>query len=211
MRILIALLLLSPALALHAESGETPLINQLQMLADVDPIAMPSIKGKPVDLPSDQSPAHALVSNPTKNRVRPTRDAVCILKAILFGMEITYDPGKALPKIRLASEVPVKEFDAAMEPQWGFKPGKVTNAYAPHVRTIFINDEADYYLKTGRSIDGSLAHELTHYVQVRYFGIQIKEFLDGEEMQAVHMQTWFRDNYINGNPPPGAPACPKKG
>jgi hypothetical protein len=139
--------------------------------------------------------------------VRPKLPYDCVLKAVLFRMKQEYDPAKPLPDIRFASEVPVEEFDAAMEPQWGFKPGRVTNAYAPHVGTIFLSDNAEYYSKFGRAIDDSLAHEFVHYVQVRYRGLTIEEFTEWDEVEAVQVQNWFREHYVSGTPPDGAPVC----
>lgn len=131
----------------------------------------------------------------------------CVLSAVAFAMNVGVRTDIPLPRIRYQSETPLKDFQDAIEPQWGFRPDVVTNAYVPDARTIFLLDEADYYAKYGASIDDSLAHELIHYIQIRYKGLTMKEFTEWEEAEARQYQIWFRDHYVNGSPPPGAPTC----
>jgi hypothetical protein len=46
-----------------------------------------------------------------------------------------------------------------------------------------------------RFIDDSLAHELTHYVQVKYQGWVLDGMDDSIELNAIEVQTWFRETY----------------
>ncbi len=153
-----------------------------------------------------------LLSTPAaaaQQSARLSFDPACVLSAVAFAMNVGVQPAVALPRIRTQTETPLAEFQDAIEPQWGFRPDVFTNAYVPAARTIFLLDEAEYYAKHGASIDDSLAHELIHYIQVRYKGLTMKEFTEWEEAEARQFQIWFRDHYVNGTPPPGAPVCSK--
>lgn len=97
------------------------------------------------------------------------------------------------PPIYLKSKTPLKQFQDAIEPQWGQRPTEFTNAYAVQRNEIYLMDDADYYKKTGRCIDDSLAHELTHFVQVKYQNFDIND--ESLEWDAVDIQTWFRENF----------------
>jgi hypothetical protein len=56
-------------------------------------------------------------------------------------------------------------------------------------------DDAAYYTQLRRCIDDSLAHELTHYVQVVYQGWVLDGFDDSIEFNAIDVQTWFREQF----------------
>lgn len=134
-------------------------------------------------------------------------DPDCVLAAVAWAMNVTLDPAKPKPEIRLETQTPLKEFADAVEPQWGSRPDVFTNAYSPTADTIFLIEDAGYYERMRRDIADSLAHEYVHYIQVKYKGVTIGDFGDSEEFEAVSWQTWFRDNYIRGTAPAGAPIC----
>ena len=137
-------------------------------------------------------------------------DPACVLSAVAFAMNVRLDPAVAPPALRLETQTPVREFADAMEPQWGMRPDRFTNAYAPGAGKIFLIEDASYYEKFGRDIADSLAHEYAHFIQVRYKGLDVANFGDNEESEAVSVQTWFRDNYVRGTAPAGAPVCGPK-
>lgn len=154
--------------------------------------------------------ALALLVSPAGAAVRrmPLRhDPKCILEAVAFAMNVRLDPAIAAPALRLETKTPVSEFADGVEPQWGMRPDRFTNAYSPSANKVFLIEDADYYEKFKRDIADSLAHEYAHFIQVRYKGLSIENFSDNEESEAVHIQTWFRDNYIRGTAPAGAPVC----
>ncbi|MBI3298251.1 MAG: hypothetical protein HYZ75_08815 [Elusimicrobia bacterium] len=134
----------------------------------------------------------------------------CVLEAVAFAMNVRLDPSIAPPPIRLETETPLAEFADALQPQWGSRPEVFTNAYSPSADRIFLIEDAGYYGRLKRDIADSLAHEYVHFIQVRYKGLPISQFGDSEESEAVHVQTWFRDHYIRGSAPSGAPACPAR-
>jgi len=110
-------------------------------------------------------------------------------------MGITLRAEVPLPPVFVASETPLQQFQDAIEAQWGFRPDLIANAYAARTNEIYLLDSAAYYRKHGRFIDDSLAHELVHYLQVRYQNADIR---DGEwlEADAVMVQTWFREEIM---------------
>ncbi|MDE2291964.1 MAG: hypothetical protein KGL53_07765, partial [Elusimicrobia bacterium] len=63
-------------------------------------------------------------------------------------------------------------------------------------------DKAEYY-RNGRTIDDSIAHEFTHYVQYRYQGAKFGDDQDILEQGAIDVQEWFRAAYMDA----GRPAC----
>lgn len=134
-------------------------------------------------------------------------DPACVLEAVAWAMNVRLDPAVPKPAIRLETQTPMKEFADAVEPQWGSRPEIFTNAYSPTANKIFLIEDAGYYTRLRRDIADSLAHEYVHYIQVKYKGTTIGDFGDAEESEAISWQTWFRDNYIRGTAPAGAPAC----
>lgn len=118
----------------------------------------------------------------------------CTLEVIAEHMGIALG-SEPLPEIRVASQTTLSEFQDDVEPQWGIRPEVVVNVYVVSANRIYLLDDASYYGKYGRTIDDSLAHELVHYLQVRY---QKMDRLDGEaaEYTAVMEQNWFRENYM---------------
>jgi len=136
---------------------------------------------------------------------RPRYSAECILAAVAWKKKINLRGDVPLPSVRYGSETPAEEFNDAVEPQWGMRPDIVLNVYVFRLNRIYLLDDAAYYMKMGRFVDDSLAHELTHYLQVKYQGIT--EMDDSDEFEAVAVQTWFRETYMRDAVPAGAPAC----
>jgi hypothetical protein len=116
-----------------------------------------------------------------------------ILLKILEYKHLDYKETLPAPPVFLKSKTPLKQFQDAVETQWGQRPKEFTNVYAIKNNEIYLLDDADYYQKTGRCIDDSLAHELTHFIQVKYQNYDIND--ESLEWDAVDAQTWFRENY----------------
>jgi hypothetical protein len=102
---------------------------------------------------------------------------------------------QSLPEIRFASQSRLKDFQDDVESQWGFRPEVMTNAYVAHLNRIYLLDSSNFYQKYDRCLDDSMAHELVHFVQVRYMKIPIEQFDDSMEWQAVDVQNEFRALY----------------
>lgn len=120
----------------------------------------------------------------------------CVLKAVLAKKNIAFRPELELPSLRVESQSSLKEFQDAMEPQWKIRPDYFTNSYVVHLNRIFLMDDLAYYQRTGRFVDDSFAHELTHYVQVKYQGATLDGVDDSLEMDAIDVQTWFREEFM---------------
>jgi hypothetical protein len=120
----------------------------------------------------------------------------CVLKAILKHKGLEFRPDIEIPKVIVGSKSSLKEFQDAMEPQWKMRPENFTNAYAVHLNQIFLMDELAYYKRTNRFVDDSLAHELQHYVQVKYRGWALDGADDSLELDAINVQTWFREEFM---------------
>jgi hypothetical protein len=125
-----------------------------------------------------------------------TYSTECVLKAILKHKGLEFRPEIELPGLKLGSQSSLKEFQDAMEPQWKMRPDYFTNAYAVHLNQIFLMDDLAYYQRTNRFVDDSLAHELQHYVQVKYRGWSLDGADDSLELDAINVQTWFRDEFM---------------
>ncbi len=98
-----------------------------------------------------------------------------------------------LPALRLESLTPLEVFQDAIEPQWGFRPHVIINAFSARHNTIFLSDEPTYYARFRRCIDDSLAHELVHYVQAKYQERDLND--DALEAEAIEIQTAFRGRF----------------
>ena len=118
-----------------------------------------------------------------------------VLEKVLERKNRPFDAQKPMPEIRYESRVTLAEFQDALESQWGMRPSVFTNAYSVTQNVIYLIDDASYYERLGRFIDDSLAHELTHYVQVVYQGWQLDPHDDSIEMDAIDVQTWFRETF----------------
>ncbi|MBY0414894.1 MAG: hypothetical protein K2Q18_12045 [Bdellovibrionales bacterium] len=97
------------------------------------------------------------------------------------------------PKFYYESKTPLKQFQDAIEKQWGLRPNKFSNAFAIENNEIYVSDDAAYYKKTGRCMDDSVVHELTHFIQVRYLNWDIKD--ESLEWEAIDIQSEFRNEF----------------
>ncbi len=131
--------------------------------------------------------------------------AQCIFIAIMNHKKIVLKEEVPFPSVYVASKTPLKQFQDAVEPQWGMRPGAFLNAYIVEKNEIYLLDDANYYEKTGRFLDDSLAHELTHYIQVKYQNASLNED-ETLETDAVFEQTWFRETYMKNQDAPSP--CP---
>jgi hypothetical protein len=95
-----------------------------------------------------------------------------------------------MPKFYYASSTPLKQFQDAIEKQWGMRPDMLTNAFAVENNEIYILDDADYYESHQRCMDDSVVHELVHYVQVKYLNWDLND--ESLEWDAIDIQTEFR-------------------
>lgn len=116
-----------------------------------------------------------------------------ILKQVLVRKNKTYDKQIPMPQFFYESSTPLIQFQDAIEKQWGFRPDVFTNAFVAERNEIYILDDAEYYKKAERCMDDSVAHELTHYVQVKYQKFDLND--ESLEMDAIDVQTWFRENF----------------
>lgn len=139
------------------------------------------------------APASAPAPKPAALKYSPE----CVLRAVAELMEQKYRPEIPLPRIFFESSVTLKQFQDAVEPQWGQRPAQVTNVYVWNRNEIYLMDDAAWYAEHGRAMDDSLAHEFVHYIQHRYRGWDLSLDDPGYEPQAVEFQTLFRENYIN--------------
>jgi hypothetical protein len=116
-----------------------------------------------------------------------------IFEKVLEKKHLSYRTDVPFPVIRFVSVTPLKEFQDAIEEQWGMRPDQITNAFAVKHNKVFLNDDAAYYIRTGRCMDDSLAHELTHYVQAKYLNWDLND--ESLEWEAIEIQTAFREEY----------------
>lgn len=129
-------------------------------------------------------------------------DVNCTLKAVAFKMKVTLKADKPAPPVFVESKTPLKQFQDAIEPQWGMRPEAFVNAYIVAKNEIYLTDNSAYYKKVNRFVDDSLAHELAHYIQVVYRNDELGD--DALEMEAIDVQTWYRETFMFPNVTP----CP---
>lgn len=122
-----------------------------------------------------------------------------VFQGVLKIMGVEKNSHILFPSIVLAADTNLKEFQKDVEPQWGMKPDFITNVFVADLNKIYLLDEKRYYEENGRCIDDSLAHELVHFVQVKYRNIPIEYFDDSMEMEAIDVQSRFRDMYCQQN------------
>jgi hypothetical protein len=129
----------------------------------------------------------------------------CILRAVAERMGKPWPADLAAPPVRFESETPLKDFQDAVEKQWGSRPPVLSNVFAEKSYQIFLIDDAGYYERLRRTIDDSLAHEYAHVVQVKLQGAKLAEGAESLESDAVGVQTWFRETFVDSRtePPPG--------
>ena len=126
-----------------------------------------------------------------QQRMTLQHDPRYILEAVARKMNVTLDPDQPLPRIYFESSTPLEQFQTAIAPQWRFRPPMFANAYVTARNEIYLSDDPGYYRRVHRTLDESLAHEYTHYLQVHYFAADLAD--EGCESQAVAVQIAFRE------------------
>lgn len=127
--------------------------------------------------------------------VKPKYSTMFILTRILEYKNLSFNSEIPMPAVILSSEASLKQFQDDIEPQWGFRPDVITNAYVVHLNKIYLYDDKNYYAGHQRCIDDSLAHELAHYVQVQYRKWDLND--DSLEWDAIDTQNWFREQHCS--------------
>ncbi len=121
----------------------------------------------------------------------------CTLAAIAKKRNVQLSENVPLPTLYYESTTSFETFKAAVMQQGHDFPQEFSNAYVyvQGKNDIFLIDSPSYYARHGRFIDDSLAHEIAHYVQVRYqkYDLNVEEFA---ELEAVDLQTWYRDTFM---------------
>ena len=121
----------------------------------------------------------------------------CTLAAIAKKRNVQLSKDIPLPTLYHESTTSFETFKKAVMQQGHDFPQEFSNAYVyvQGKNDIFLIDSPSYYARHSRFIDDSLAHELVHYVQVRYqkYDLSAEEFA---ELEAVDLQTWYRDTYM---------------
>lgn len=128
----------------------------------------------------------------------------CILHAVAKYKHIALKTEVPYPAVYFETDTSLAQFQDAVEPQWHMRPDGFLNVYVFAKNEIYIMDDAAYYIKMNRFIDDSLAHELTHYLQVKYQGLKDDDDVDSAESDAISTQTWFRETFMI----PGAAVSP---
>ncbi len=116
-----------------------------------------------------------------------------LIEYVLSKKNISQDPKIPIPTLHFESKTKLKDFQDAMEKQWGFRPKQFSNAFAIESNQIFITDDAAYYIKHGRCMDDSVVHEIVHYYQTKYRGWDIND--ESLEWDAIDVQSEFRATY----------------
>lgn len=129
--------------------------------------------------------------------VVPKHSLSCTLQAVASKMQLALRAEIPEPWLILKSGTTLQEFQTAVERQWGFKPDVVTNVYIHSINTIYLANDASFYGgANGRTLDESVAHELAHYLQVKYRGDLQDSQSERLEMEAIEIQRWFRETYM---------------
>lgn len=158
------------------------------------------------DLSSVQGQLSAAVkAAPFKRYVQPRHDLRCIFAGVLHIMGKPARAEVPMPPLFLEDKTPLGQFQDAVAPQWNMRPDVFLNVYIAARNEIYVLNQAEYYEKVGRFVDDSIAHELVHYVQVRYSNIPIEQFDDSMEGEAISVQTDFRERYMKPGVSPCAP------
>jgi len=137
---------------------------------------------------------HAPAADASFEPLRLRLDPQFVLAQVAQRMGVTLRPEIAPPAVFLESVTSVAKFGDAIVMQWGFRPHVLGNAYAIERNEIYLIDDPSFYARLGRMIDESLAHELAHYVQVKYLNADLA--VPAWEQDAIAVQDWFRDLHI---------------
>lgn len=116
-----------------------------------------------------------------------------IFEKVLSLKKQTFRKDIPLPSFYFESKTPLKQFQDAIEKQWGMRPDAFTNAFAIVNNEIYVLDDADYYTRHERCMDDSVAHEFTHYIQSKYQGFDLND--ESLEWEAIDIQTAFRQQF----------------
>ncbi len=119
----------------------------------------------------------------------------CVIHFVALKMNVVLIDGYELPTIHLESEIKIEEYQTWAEPVWHIKPEVVVNSFFGYPNKLVLFDDMNYYIRHKRFIFDSLVHELVHFVQEKYQGITAEEMHDAEEIQAIGIQTEFREEY----------------
>lgn len=130
------------------------------------------------------------------DRARSKYSVECLASLVASRMNVVLRSEIAFPRIVHESEITLPEFQDVVEPWWGFRPGAITNVYIPTREEIYLIDDPEYYRKFSRYLEDSLAHELAHFIQVRYLNADLKAPDDSLESQAIDIQTWLRETHL---------------
>jgi len=137
-----------------------------------------------------RTPAADSSTEPLRLRLDPQ----FVLGQVAQRMGVTLHPEIAPPAVFLESATPIGQFRDAIAAQWGLRPHLFGNAYAIERNEIYLIDDPSYYARLGRTMDESLAHELAHYVQVKYLNADLAE--PSWESDAIAVQTWFSATHL---------------
>jgi hypothetical protein len=132
-------------------------------------------------------------------------EARCILAAVANHMGVALRSDSPPPAVRYSSTTPLSEFRIAVQAVSRVRPNAVCNTYLAGPNVIFLTDDPAYY-QQGRTLDDSLAHEYTHFIQDRYGGGAAREDDDQKEKEAARVQFWFRDTFMS-DPPRARTPC----
>lgn len=137
----------------------------------------------------------ALPANAADGAARLAFRPDCVLAAVAARKGVTLSPDRPAPRLRLASATPVAEYlEAAKEQLGGAQLDVILNMFVAKTNEIYLNDSARLYGRHGRTLDDSLAHEYTHFIQHVYEGAPLfGDSTDSLEEEAVRVQTWFRE------------------
>ncbi len=116
-----------------------------------------------------------------------------LVEYVLTSKGYSVNPAIAMPTLHYESKTKLKDFQDAIESQWGFRPDVFSNAFSIKNNQIFVTDDAAYYIKHGRCIDDSVVHEIVHYYQTKYRQWDIHD--DSLEWDAIDVQTEFRQKF----------------
>lgn len=118
-------------------------------------------------------------------------DPQFVLEQVARRMGVALRPEVPVPAVLVESATPLQRFGDAVEAQWGFRPHAFGNAYSLARNEIYLIDDPMYYARLGRTLDESLAHELAHYLQVKYLRADLVSPL--WEQDAIAVQAWFAE------------------
>ncbi|NCN39804.1 hypothetical protein GW916_01010 [bacterium] len=120
----------------------------------------------------------------------------CTFQAVASKMGVPIDESIPLAKVDVQSESLLQDFQDSVFDQYGFKPNTFASVYIQKQNRIFLIDDLEVYAPMNRFVDDSLAHELVHYVQVMYQGLVNDGSSDQLEMDAIKIQTWYRETFM---------------